>query len=52
MLRCAVLALQPHDVLRMERIILNELEFRLSGPSCYTFLHLLAQASKLHQGLG
>jgi hypothetical protein len=32
----------------MERIILNELEFRLSGPSCYTFLHLLAQASVLH----
>jgi hypothetical protein len=35
--------LQPHDILRMERIILNVLEFRLVGPTCYTFLHLLAQ---------
>jgi hypothetical protein len=29
----------------MERIILHLLDFGLSGPSCYTFLHLLAQAS-------
>lgn len=29
----------------MERIILNVLDFGLSGPTCYTFLHLLAQAS-------
>jgi len=39
-----VLLLQPRDLLRMERIILNVLDFRLSGPSCYTFLHLFAQA--------
>jgi hypothetical protein len=28
----------------MERIVLDVLEFRLSSPSSYTFLHLLAQA--------
>lgn len=39
-----MLLLQPRDLLRMERIILNVLDFRLSGPSCYTFLHLFAQA--------
>lgn len=44
-MRCALVSLQPHDLLRMERIILNMLDFGLSGPSCYTFLHLLAQAS-------
>jgi hypothetical protein len=39
----AAVVLQPTDLLRMERIILNVLDFGLSGPSCYTFLHLLAQ---------
>lgn len=45
MLCCAVplVLLQPHDLLRMERIILNLLDFGVSGPTCYTFLHLLAQ---------
>lgn len=28
----------------MERIVLDTLEFRLTSPSSYTFLHLLAQA--------
>lgn len=41
---CCRLLPQPRDLLRIERIILNVLEFRLSAPSCYTFLHLLAQA--------
>lgn len=44
---CAVplVLLQPHDLLRMERIILNLLDFGMSGPTCYTFLHLLAQVT-------
>jgi hypothetical protein len=29
----------------MERIILNLLDFAVSGPTCYTFLHLLAQVT-------
>lgn len=43
---CAVTAnhFKPHDLLRMERIVLDVLEFRLTSPSSYTFLHLLAQA--------
>eukprot|EP00775_Hariotina_reticulata_P010141 gene10141-10299_t len=42
---CAVTAnhFKPQDLLRMERIVLDVLEFRLSSPSSYTFLHLLAQ---------
>jgi len=34
---------QPEHLLQMERIVLDVLEFRLSSPSSYTFLHLLAQ---------
>uniref|UniRef100_A0A383WE76 Cyclin N-terminal domain-containing protein n=1 Tax=Tetradesmus obliquus TaxID=3088 RepID=A0A383WE76_TETOB len=43
---CAVTAnhFKRQDLLRMERIVLDVLEFRLSSPSSYTFLHLLAQA--------
>eukprot|EP00878_Enallax_costatus_P000807 GHUV01000931.1.p1 GENE.GHUV01000931.1~~GHUV01000931.1.p1 ORF type:complete len:403 (+),score=88.50 GHUV01000931.1:210-1418(+) len=43
---CAVTAnhFKSHDLLRMERIVLDTLEFRLTSPSSYTFLHLLAQA--------
>ncbi|KAF6257557.1 cyclin-like protein [Scenedesmus sp. NREL 46B-D3] len=44
---CLMLAakdLERQDLLRMERIVLDVLEFRLSSPSSYTFLHLLAQA--------
>lgn len=43
-LSCTAACVQPQDLLRMERIVLDVLEFRLSSPSSYTFLHLLAQA--------
>lgn len=43
---CAVTAhhVKPADILRMERVVLEVLEFRLTAPSSYTFMHLLAQA--------
>lgn len=35
---------RAEDLLRMERILLDALEFRVSGPTAFTFLHLYVQA--------
>lgn len=32
------------DLLRMERVLLDALRFSITGPTAYTFLHLLTQA--------
>lgn len=31
------------DLLRVERILLDALEFNVAGPTAYAFLHLLTQ---------
>lgn len=41
---CPYCPLQPHDLLRTERVVLDILNFRVSWPSSYTFLHLFAQS--------
>lgn len=42
---CAVTAnhFTTQDLLRMERVVLDVVEFKTTSPSSYTFLHLLAQ---------
>ena len=38
---------QPEDLLRMEGVLLQSLDFRINAPTAYTFLSLLKQ----HVGL-
>jgi len=43
---------RSEDLLRMERILLDALDFRVAGPTAFTFLHLYAQALAVMAGGG
>lgn len=45
MVAVAAHSFSSNDLLRVERILLDGLEFATSGPHAYTFLHLLTQAT-------
>ncbi|KAF8063739.1 NLP3 [Scenedesmus sp. PABB004] len=40
---------QAHDLLRMERVLLDGLAWRIKTPTAYTFLHLFTQATAVQR---
>lgn len=48
----ALLILQTEDLLRMERILLDSLAWRVKTPTTYTFLHLYTQSTAAIRAAG
>lgn len=48
----SVLYLQTQDLLRMERILLDSLAWRVKTPTAYTFLHLYTQSTAAMRAAG